>query len=129
MQKGIIELTPDKGSKNKKSKHESEIDYGNQIVYNITPEPGNYIKKVSIDRKSQGLVDSLTFTDVKRNHTVVVRFEPEEGVHSRNGQLIKSQIILEDDDDSGEQQALTDLLEDSEKSPTTNINRFVSVRQ
>ena len=129
MQKGMIELKPDKSSKDKKSKHESEIDYGNQIVYTITPEPGNYIKNVSVDRKSQGSVDSLTLTDVKRNHTVVVRFEPEEGVHSRNGHLIKSQIILEDDDDSGEQQALTDLLEDSEKSPTTNINRFVSVRQ
>jgi hypothetical protein len=116
MQKGMIELKPVKSSKDKKSKHESEIDYGNQIVYTFTPEPGNYIKKVSVDRKSQGSVDSLTLTDVKRNHTVVVRFEPEEGVHSRNGQeLIKRQIILEDDDDYGEQQALTDLHEGSEK--------------
>ena len=130
MQKVMIELTPVKSSKNKKSKHESEIDYGNQIVYNITPEPGNYIKKVSIDRKSQGSVDSFSFTDVKRNHTVVVRFEPEERVHSRNGQeIIKRQIIIEDDDDYGEQQALNDLLEDSDTSPTTNINRFVSVRR
>ena len=104
-----------KSVKVKKSKHETNVDYGNQLVYSITPEPGNYIKKVVVDGKSQGSVEALTFADVKRNHNVKVRFESETKLGSHEKfRLIKHQIFLQDNDEQDEQQTLNDLPDDDD---------------
>ena len=105
VQNGRKDLKAEKASKDKKSKHDVVVDYGDQLVYCITPEPGNYIKKVTVDRKLQGSVDSLTFEDVKKNHTVTVRFESEEkSGYRKNHSVTNRQIFFNDDDDQSEQQ-------------------------
>jgi hypothetical protein len=124
-----------KSVKVKKSKHETNVDYGDQLVFNITPEPGNYIKKIVVDGKSHGSVEALTMTDVKRNHKVKVRFESETKRSSHEKlRLIKHKIFLQDTDEQDEQHALNDLPDDDDgddddpgESPT--ISRIASVKK
>ena len=95
------------------SKHENNIDYGDQILYTFVPESGNYIKNVTVDGKIHGPVESLTFTDIKRNHRVKVKFESEEKSKlNKNVQLVRHQIFLRDKDGPDEQQNLNDLSDD-----------------
>ena len=95
------------------SKHENNIDYGDQILYTFVPESGNYIKNVTVDGKIHGPVESLTFTDIKRNHRVKVKFESEEKSKlNKNVQLVRHQIFLRDNDGPDEQQNLNDLSDD-----------------
>ena len=116
-----------------KSKHNSEIDYGDQLSYNIVPDPGYYIKKVSVDSKSHGSVDALTITDVKRNHNVKVKFESEAKLNPHEKfRHIKRKIFLQDTDEQDEQHALNDLPDDDDdddpsESPTTS--RIASVKK
>ena len=117
-----------------KSKHNSEIDYGDQLSYNIVPDPGYYIKKVSVDRKSQGSVESFTFSDIKRNHNVKVKFESEAKLNPHEKfRHIKRKIFLQDTDEQDEQHALNDLPDDDDdddepsESPTTS--RIASVKK
>ena len=107
----------------KRSKHDVVVDYGDQLVYCITPEPGNYIKKVTVDRKLQGSVDSLTFEDVKKNHIVTVRFESEEkSGYRKNHSVTNRQIFFNDDDDQSEQQTF-------HESPVTKMTIPVNPKQ
>jgi hypothetical protein len=95
------------------SKQETNIDYGDQILYTFVPEPGNYIKNVTVDGKIHGPVESLTFTDIKRNHMVKVKFESEEKSKlNKNVRLVRHQIFLRDKDGSDELQNLNDLSDD-----------------
>jgi hypothetical protein len=97
----------------KKAKHNTEIEYGDQLVYRIIPEPGNYIKNVAIDGKSQGSVESLTFADIKRNHNVKVKFETEtESNLTKKIQLVKHQVFLQDKEGTDELQNPNDLSDD-----------------
>jgi hypothetical protein len=122
-----------KSVKVKKSKHETNVDYGDQLVFNITPEPGNYIKKIVVDGKSHGSVEALTMTDVKRNHKVRVRFESETKLNSHEKlRLIRHKVFLQDTDEQDEQHALNDLPDDDDdddpgESPT--ISRIASVKK
>ena len=115
----------------KRSKHETKVDYGDQVAYNITPEPGSYIKKIVVDGKSHGSVEALTITDVKRNHKVKVKFESEAKLSPHEKfKLIKHKIFLQDTDEQDEQHALNDLPDDDDddddpsESPT--ISRIAS---
>jgi hypothetical protein len=118
----------------KRSKHETKVDYGDQLAYNITPEAGNYIKKIVVDGKSHGSVEALTITDVKRNHNVKVKFESEAKLNPHEKfWLIKHKIFLRDTDEQDEQHALNDLPDDDDddddpsESPTTS--RIASVKK
>jgi len=95
----------------KRSKHEIEVDYGNQLAYKITPEAGNYIKRVVIDGKSQGSINALTLANVKRNHSVKIRFETESQL-SKNTQFEthKHHISLQDQEEQKDLQTSTDDL-------------------
>ena len=122
-----------KSVKVNQSKHETNVDYGDQLVFNIMPESGNYIKKIVVDGKTHGSVESLTFTDVKRNHRVKVKFESEEKSKlNKKFRLIRHQIFLRDNDGPDEQHALNDLSDDDDdddpsESPT--ISRIASVKK
>ena len=121
-----------KSVKVKKSKYETNVDYGDQLVFNITPEPGNYIKKIVVDGKSHGSVEALTMTDVKRNHKVKVRFESETKLNSHERfRLIKHKIFLRDTDEQDEQHALDDLPDDDDDDPSESptISRIASVKK
>ena len=121
-----------KVTKINRSKHNTSIDYGDELAYSITPEPGSYIKKVSVDGKSLGSVEALNFADIKRNHNVVIRFESEEKTTSNKKiEIIKRQLVLHDDDDLGEQQALDESTDDFDDAPGESpaMNRFASVNQ
>jgi hypothetical protein len=104
-------------AKAKRSKHETKVDYGDQLLYNITPEAGNYVKRVVVDGKSQGSVNALTFYDVKRNHTVKVRFASETQL-SKNTQFEtrKHQIFFRDEEERDGLQTLTDDLAENNDS-------------
>jgi hypothetical protein len=114
-----------------KTKHETKIDYGDQLVYRITPEPGSYIEKVVVDGKSQGSVEALTVADVKRNHSVKVKFESETktGFHN-NVKLVKRQIFLRDDDQD-EAHTPGDLTADDDDNPIepSSANQLASVKK
>jgi hypothetical protein len=112
-----------------RSKHETKIYYGDQLVYNITPEPGSYIKKVLVDGKPYGSVEALTFTDVKRNHNVKVKFELETKTNSHKTlRLTKNHIFLRDDDEQGELQTLNDLPADDgdDHMETSSTSHYAS---
>ena len=114
----------------KRSKHEAKVDYGNQLVYSITPEPGSYIKKVVVDGKSQGSVEELTFADIKRNHKVKVIFESETKIGSyENSKLVKRQILLQDNDEQDELHTLDDLPagDDENLIQPPSANHYASV--
>jgi hypothetical protein len=89
------------------SKHETTIDYGDQVAYTFVPEPGNFVKNVTVDGKAHGPVESLTFADVKRNHAIKVKFESEENARlSKNAPMLKQKVFLRDIDESNEPQSL-----------------------
>jgi hypothetical protein len=114
----------------KRSKHEAKVDYGNQLVYSIMPEPGSYIKKVVVDGKSQGSVEALTFADIKRNHKVKVIFESETKTGSyENSKLVKRQILLQDNDEQDELHTLYDLPagDDENLIQPPSANHYASV--
>ena len=114
----------------KRSKHEAKVDYGNQLVYSIMPEPGSYIKKVVVDGKSQGSVEALTFADIKRNHKVKVIFESETKIGSyENSKLVKRQILLQDNDEQDELHTLYDLPagDDENLIQPPSANHYASV--
>ena len=72
---GINGETPMKAAKAKRFVHEATIDYGDQVTFTITPEPGNNIKKVVMDSRFSGILDRLTIADIKRNNKVKITFE------------------------------------------------------
>ena len=72
---GINGETPMKAAKAKRFVHEATIDYGDQVTFTITPEPGNNIKKVVMDSRFIGILDRLTIADIKRNNKVKITFE------------------------------------------------------
>jgi hypothetical protein len=117
----------------KRSKHETKVDYGDQLAYNITPETGSYIKKIVVDGKSHGSVEALTITNVKRNHNVKVKFESEAKLNPHEKfRHIKHKIFLQDTDEQDEQHTLNDLPDDGDdddpsESPTTS--RIASVKK
>jgi hypothetical protein len=92
---GIVKAT--NIGKVKRSIQETTVDYGGQLILRITPEPGNSIKKVVMDSKSIGIEDELTLTDIKRNHNVKIKFEPETQL-SQNTQPLTNeyQVLLRD---------------------------------
>jgi hypothetical protein len=114
----------------KRSKHEAKVDYGNQLVYSIVPEPGSYIKKVVVDGKSQGSFEALTFANIKRNHKVKVIFESETRNGSyENSKLVKHQILLQDNDEQDELHTLHDLSADDDENliQPPSANHYASV--
>jgi hypothetical protein len=101
-----------------RSKHETKVDYGNQLVYSITPEPGNYIKKVVVDGKSQGSVEALTFSDIKRNHKIKIRFESEtKSSPNEKFRLVENHVFLQDNYEQDELQALADDPAENDDNP------------
>ena len=74
-EEGAQAVKATKTEKIKKSKHEATIDYGDQVTFTITPDPGNNIKKVVMNSRSIGVLDRLTIADIKRNYKVKVKFE------------------------------------------------------
>ena len=74
-EEGAQAVKATKTEKIKKSKHEATIDYGDQVTFTITPDPGNNIKKVVMNSRSIGVLDQLTIADIKRNYKVKVKFE------------------------------------------------------
>jgi hypothetical protein len=110
-------------AKVKRSKHETKVHYGNQLVYNITPEAGNYIKRVVVDGKSQGTVHAVTFFDVKRNHSVMVRFASETHL-SRNTrhETNSHQIALRDEEGQDDLLTFTDELAENDDDDKPIIN-------
>jgi hypothetical protein len=50
------------------------VNYGGNQTFDIVPMKGYHIAKVSVDGKSKGALSSYTFTNVKANHTIEVRF-------------------------------------------------------
>jgi hypothetical protein len=116
----------------KRSKYETKVDYGGQLAYNITPDPGSYIKKIVVDGETHGSVEALTIADVKRNHNVKVRFESEAKLNPHEKfRLIKHKIFLQDTDEQDEQHALNDLPDDDDDDPSESptISRIASVKK
>jgi hypothetical protein len=111
-----------KTEKVKKSIHETMIDYGDQLTFRIMPEPGNNIKKVVVDSKSIGAVNLLSIADIKRNHSVKIKFESDLQL-TKNTQLAtnKYQILLRDEEGREDLQAFADDLKenDDDDSPIT----------
>jgi|GEM_PF-4126340 len=50
------------------------VNYGNDQIYTITPNPGHHIVDVLVDGQSVGAVSSYTFENVIENHTISVTF-------------------------------------------------------
>ncbi len=122
-----------KKEKIKKSKHEATIDYGDQVTFAITPEPGNNIKKVVMDNRSLGNLDRLTIADIKRNHTVKVSFEAEGPVpKGTQFETTQGRAVIHDEDEGEEPPDIKDDLAeiDEDEMPIaepTPAGHFASV--
>ena len=51
-------------------------DYGDDVTYNITPNPGFQIADVLVDGVSVGAVNSYSFIDLTASHTIHATFSP-----------------------------------------------------
>ena len=106
---GTTVVKTKKEDKVKRSKHEAMINYGDELVYSITPEPGNYIKQVVVDGKPIESAEELTLAEVKRNHSVKVKFASETvSVPYKKSKIAKHHILLRDAYIPDELQNLTD---------------------
>jgi alpha-tubulin suppressor-like RCC1 family protein len=52
------------------------VDSGADQTFNITPDPGYYIKNVIVDGAAQEPVSTFTFNDVAAEHTIEASFAP-----------------------------------------------------
>lgn len=131
VQGGTAPRTAKKAVKVKKAKHNADVAYGDGLKLRIQPEPGNYVGKIVIDGKSREESESLTFADVKRNHTVKVRFEPETKVRAGSGLKLVKQILLKDSDHQDELETNTDDdkegADDDDNFDTSPANHYASV--
>ena len=53
----------------------NKVYYGNSITFNFTPNTGYYIENVLVDGVSKGDLTSYTFTNVKKNYELEVKFQ------------------------------------------------------
>jgi len=52
----------------------STVNYGSDITYTITPEPGHHIENVLVDGQSEGAVNSYSFVNVTAAHSIKAIF-------------------------------------------------------
>lgn len=109
--------------KAKKVRYETTTNYGDQLIYIITPEPGNYIKEVLVDGKSVGVAEAITLADIKHNHKMKVKFAAEELPSSSKHRVVMDKVFLQDSDEPENMQTVTGQSVDEdnatiERSPT-----------
>jgi len=85
--------------KNKKVKYQTTTNYGDQLIYVITPESGSYIKKILVDGKSVGIAEEITLADIKHNHKMKVIFAEEESPSLLTHMVGMGKVILQDNDE------------------------------
>ncbi len=54
------------------------VDYGQSMIFTITPDNGYHIKDVTVDGVSQGAINSYTFSNVTQDHTISASFEQDQ---------------------------------------------------
>ena len=97
VEKGTTVVKAKKEDKVKRSKHEAMINYGDELVYSITPEPGNYITQVMLDGKPIESTEKLTLAEVKRNHSMKVKFASEtKSAAYKKSSHVKHHVVVRD---------------------------------
>ena len=68
-------ITPTAGANGSIAPSEATIvNYGTDLEFTITPDPGYRIEDVWIDEESVGAVTSYTFTDISTDHSIAATF-------------------------------------------------------
>lgn len=80
-------------------KKDQEVEKGDDITFEITPNDGYQIADVLVDGKSVGAVDEYTFENVKKDHKIEAKFEKQkEGIYKITVKAGTNGIILPNKD-------------------------------
>jgi len=70
------------------------VSSGDNVTFNLSPNPGKYPVNVLVDGVSVGIVNSYTFTNVTANHTISANFITPDGDLNIDGQVTQADADL-----------------------------------